>query len=187
MEIGGIALRDAILVVSGLAGVYLVFLILRVVQLGRRKSDDFEVDADSAAERPQDEESDLDPEEEDVPSVYGRPAVASAPGPFGAELTRSHQELEARQLREEVAELRAELAELRGDMAEIKAARNVSPQYADAMAFAQRGLTAQDVADRCGISLGEAELVWALSRGPTNFDEEEGYDGDSGRRHAKTA
>ena len=46
--------------------------------------------------------------------------------------------------------------------------------YKDSMArsleLSQRGLTAQDVADRLGISLAEAELVHALSKGDAIFD-----------------
>ncbi len=78
----------------------------------------------------------------------------------------------------EIGRLKAEIASLRAELEELRAARRVSPQYAEAMEMAQRGLTAQDVADRLGISLAEAELVHALSRGDRDFDlgEEDGAD-----------
>lgn len=116
----------------------------------------------------------------------GQPAAARPVG-FGEHLAehlaRSDMEMEVQRMRDEMERMRAELEEMR-------VARRVSPQYAEAMELAQRGLTAQDVADRLGISLAEAELVQALSRGEMNFEEgdehgEDGYaagDGFSGRR-----
>lgn len=185
MEIAGIALRDIVLVVCGLAGIYLVITLLRLVQVGRHKAEAVEVEPlapslsanDAAVAAPAPKKAPVIP--------YSRAAAAAQP--FDAELARSHQEMDLRQLREEVGRLREELGALRAEIGELKAARTVSPQYADAMALAQRGLTAQDLADRCGIALGEAELVWALSRGPMNFEQEEDYDGDSGYQHARSA
>ncbi|OHC70621.1 MAG: hypothetical protein A2045_02345 [Rhodocyclales bacterium GWA2_65_20] len=189
MEIGGVALRDIIVVASGLAGVYFVIMMLRLAQIGRHKTvaldapsltpPPVEAGADGGDEAAAEAEAEADSAEV---FVYPRPqaAVANEAPSFGAELTRSHLEREIKQLREEVAALRAELDE-------IKAARRVSPQYADAMALVQRGLTAQDVADRCSISLAEAELVWALGRGPQNFDQEDDYGGEPGRTHARSA
>lgn len=179
MEILGVPLRDVILVVSGLAGIYLVVTALRLYQVGRRKSAVPAIDADAPpAEADAGEDEDAD---EEV-YVYPKPRVAAPeePASFGSELARSHLEREVKQLREEVVALRDELADL-------KAASRVSPQYADAMALAQRGLTAQDVADRCGISLAEAELVWALARGLQNLDQEDEYGGEPGRNHARSA
>lgn len=104
---------------------------------------------------------------------------AQRAGGFGEHLAehlaRSETELEVRRLRQEIEDLRAELEELR-------AARRVSPQYAEAMELSQRGLTARDVADRLGISLAEAELVHALSRGDQDFDvgEDDGAERNAG-------
>lgn len=180
--------RDVLLVVAGLVGIYLIVMVLRLTQLRRRRA------ADAAREAPTpvatgDEGDEGDDKTDDV-FVYEAPVVTrppEAPADFGAELARSHQDTEVRQLREEVVQLREEVGQLRAELVDLKAARHVSPQYADAMALAQRGLTAQDMADRCGISLGEAELVWALSRGPMNFDQEEDYGGESGVKHARSA
>jgi DNA-directed RNA polymerase specialized sigma24 family protein len=64
----------------------------------------------------------------------------------------------------ELAELRGEVAALKDEMALLKAARNVSPQYGEAVAMAQKGMAAQQIAERCGISVAEADMVCALSR-----------------------
>lgn len=104
----------------------------------------------------------------------GAPASTRVPEPetarpagFGEHiadhLARTDMEMEIQRMRDEMLQMRQELEELR-------AARRVSPQYAEAMELAQRGMSAQDVADRLGISLAEAELVQALSRGRQNFD-----------------
>lgn len=185
MDFDAITLRDIVLLVIGLVGVYLAVMVLRLVRLRRRRSateDEPSMEAPTLAEDADDGSA------EDL--VYSPPPVArpAAPAPaFGAELARTQYDAELRLLREEVAQLRAEVGLLRGELNDLKAARMVSPQYADAMALAQRGLTAQDVADRCGISLGEAELVWALSRGPTNFDQEEDYGGEPGVEQPRAA
>lgn len=108
--------------------------------------------------------------------VPATPAQAAPPrsGGFGEHLAehlaRSDVEMEVQRMRDEMERMRAEMEELR-------VARRVSPQYAEAMELSQRGLSAQDVADRLGISLAEAELVHALSRGDKNFDEG-GEDGE---------
>ncbi|MBI3525326.1 MAG: DUF2802 domain-containing protein [Betaproteobacteria bacterium] len=86
---------------------------------------------------------------------------------FGEQLYRSGVEAELQQLRSEVAELKEIIAQL-------KAARRVSPQYNEAMLLAQRGMDELSIANQCGISIGEAELVLALSR---NKQEYEDYDG----------
>lgn len=190
MEVAGIALRDIVLVLSGLAGIYLVFLTLRLLQVGRHRSAAHEVEllAPSLAAAAEEEVAEAAAAMPQTRAEAPPPIRSEAASPrFGDELARSHQELELRQLREEVGQLREEVGSLRADLVDLKAARHVSPQYADAMALAQRGLTAQDLADRCGISLGEAELVWALSRGPMNFDQEDDYGGESGHKHARSA
>ncbi len=66
------------------------------------------------------------------------------------------------ELREEVASLRESLG---ADIAALRNARSVSPQYGEAVVLAQRGLETDAIAERCGISISEAELVAALARG----------------------
>lgn len=61
---------------------------------------------------------------------------------------------------------------MRLDMNELQAAkerppqyvRPVSPQHSEAMLLAGRGIAAAQIADHCGISVAEAELVCALAR-----------------------
>lgn len=64
----------------------------------------------------------------------------------------------------ELADLRKEVAALKEEVSLLKAARNVSPQYGEAVTLAQRGMAAPQIAERCGISVAEAEMVCALSR-----------------------
>lgn len=192
MDIAGFAVRDILLAVGGLAAVYLTVMLLRLLRLKRRKPAPFEAVPPSLpplpAEPPRAEADEADDEVDGGELVYARPGYArprtpppsSPPPSFDAELERSQLEREVRQLREEVAALREELDEL-------KAATRVSPQYSDAMALVQRGLSAQDVADRCGISLAEAELVWSLGRGPQDFEQEDDYVGEPGNTPSRPA
>ncbi|MCG3168372.1 MAG: DUF2802 domain-containing protein [Candidatus Desulfobacillus denitrificans] len=64
----------------------------------------------------------------------------------------------------ELAELRGEVAALKEKVSLLEAARNVSPQYGEAVTLAQKGMAAPQIAERCGISVAEAEMVCALSR-----------------------
>ncbi len=85
------------------------------------------------------------------------PVWKQAPTQFGEQVLKTGIEAE-------LAELRGEVAALKDEVALLKAARNVSPQYGEAVALAQKGLAAQQIAERCGISVAEAEMVCALSR-----------------------
>lgn len=85
------------------------------------------------------------------------PAWRKDPAEFGQQVVKSGMEAE-------LAELRRELSALKEEVSLLKAARNVSPQYGEAVALAQQGMTAQQIAERCGISVAEAEMVCALSR-----------------------
>ncbi len=62
------------------------------------------------------------------------------------------------------APLREELNTLRGEIETLRKARSVAPLYNEAVALAQRGLDSSAIAERCGISVSEAELVVALAR-----------------------
>jgi hypothetical protein len=64
----------------------------------------------------------------------------------------------------ELKQVRSELAALRADVERLKTARAVSPQYSEAVTLAEKGADAQSIAARCGISVGEAELVLALTQ-----------------------
>ncbi|ENO89699.1 DUF2802 domain-containing protein [Thauera linaloolentis] len=110
-----------------------------------------------------------------------RPAVSAplAPEPaapaadvFRAELEVSHlrRELEAQQAlialqRTEIEALRAEAAGLRQQLEEAMLAQpSTSPEYSEALRFAEQGYTAEEIAARCGITVAEAGLVLSLAR-----------------------
>ena len=118
-------------------------------------------------------------EDDDEPGpLYGvagqlRAAPEARPAPDAFQ-----HELEVRQLRRELeqqvgalAELRRELDELREQLRAHKeqadaglVTRGASPEYNEALVFARRGLDAETIAERCGITVAEAELVQSLAR-----------------------
>ncbi|THF63180.1 DUF2802 domain-containing protein [Pseudothauera nasutitermitis] len=42
--------------------------------------------------------------------------------------------------------------------------QGVSPEYDEALVFARRGLDAEAIAERCGITVAEAELVRSMTQ-----------------------
>ncbi len=119
----------------------------------------------------------------DVP-VMPAPAPVSSRVPLEVS-QETLNELEIQQLRRDVAQLRteqdflrSELVALRLDFNEMQAAhdraqaqqpqpqyvRPESPQHSEAMLLAGRGIPASQIAEHCGISVAEAELVCALAR-----------------------
>lgn len=113
------------------------------------------------------------------------PNPAPATGSVVAEVSRETlNELEIQQLRRDVSQLRteqdflrSELVAMRLDMNDMQAVRErvpvqqpaqyvrpESPQHSEAMLLAGRGISAAQIADHCGISVAEAELVCALAR-----------------------
>lgn len=143
--------RELIMIGVALAAVYLFASLLRLGLLKRRSPR-----AVAPATEPMPE-----PTAEPVAEI---PTLSRQPADFGEQLFRSGVEAELQQLRSEVAALKEELKL-------IKAARRVSPQYNEAMMLAQRGMDAQSIADHCGISVGEAELVLALSRNKQEYED----------------
>jgi hypothetical protein len=70
-------------------------------------------------------------------------------------------------MREEIVVLREEVAALSARInTELRTASHVSPMYDEAVGLARRGMDAQAIAERCGISVSEAELVRALAAVP---------------------
>lgn len=153
--LSAIGWRDIVLAVAAMIGVYLVLSVMRLFQVGNHprraapKAPDIALDFDLTS-----------------PST-------SAPVPqepdFARELARSNVEVELERVRRESALLREELDRLTEEVARLKAARNVSPQYNEAMTLAQQGMTANGIASRCGISVGEAELVVAMAHGGNDY------------------
>jgi len=73
-------------------------------------------------------------------------------------------EVEVSHLRQEMLQLRVEVTQLALEVRQLKIVHNASPVYAEAVTLAQQGVSTADIAERCGISLGEAELVAALAQ-----------------------
>ena len=88
------------------------------------------------------------------------PVWKQDPAEFGQQVVNSGIEAE-------LAELRGEVAALKERVSLLEGARNGSPQYGEAVALAQKGMAAPQIAERCGISVAEAEMVCALSRART--------------------
>ncbi|OIP08228.1 MAG: hypothetical protein AUK49_12415 [Betaproteobacteria bacterium CG2_30_68_42] len=66
------------------------------------------------------------------------------------------------EVEDEIEALRAEAARLREEVSALRVARGAAPQYGEAMALAHSGLDAEAIAERCGISVAEAELVRSI-------------------------
>ncbi len=106
------------------------------------------------------------------------PTPAAAGEGFQNELEVARLSRELEQLRGELGEQRQVLAEQRRQIDElanslqeqkvqqeaVAASHGVSPEYDEALVFARRGLDVEAIAERCGITVAEAELVCALAR-----------------------
>ncbi len=164
-----VGLREGVWALVAVLSAYLVVILFRLALPARKASP-----GDGAAS-PQTVVADA-PESVPAPS----PAVLEQPTVPQETLN----ELEIQQLRRDVAQLRteqdflrSELVALRLDLNELQAARArvpvppppqyvrpESPQHSEAMLLAGRGVAAMQIADHCGISVAEAELVCALAR-----------------------
>lgn len=91
---------------------------------------------------------------------------SAPPPPMLADQFVANVERELAQMRDELDSLRGEFAALREEwrheVAHLRASQTVSPLYSDAMQMAMAGYGAEVVAERCGISRAEADLVVAL-------------------------
>lgn len=177
MDFTEFSLRYAIICSLAVVAVYMLVLLLRLVRIKRRQSapgGEMKFDADGIYRREvpasgKRVKAQTVSEPESMPQPRSQEQFSP---PFGEQLYRSGVEADLERLRGEVAELKETIAQL-------KAARRVSPQYNEAMHLAQRGMDEQGIANQCGISIGEAELVLALSR---NKQEYEDYDGKNDGR-----
>lgn len=184
----GMGWREMVMLAAALAGVYLVIALLALARMRRRppRSTNVEPTAPGSlgpAFKPPPPGQVWDhpfltpvrlPDQVPPEPSGGAPVREEVASPFAATLAATELEAELRQLR-------AEVEQLRQDLAEVKQARRVSPLYADAAALAHRGFDARGVAEECGISVAEAELVLAMSKDEKNFDSEVG-DGAEGRK-----
>lgn len=81
------------------------------------------------------------------------------------------------ELRRTQSALHQEVDSIKLQIAELRAATQISPIYSEAVAFAKRGYDAQAIAERCEISVAEAQLVRSLSAEHL-ADEHDGKDRD---------
>lgn len=187
--VSGFTVRDAVLLAIGAVAIYLLVALLRLSQVRQSAKSPAKPSAFSARPREERAEPEISsiissippsenpwgdwiasgetarpPASADVAEGRGMAVESSTPtlSLFEFQLFRNNVDAELLQLRQELAGLREAFAQL-------NAARRISPQYNEAMLLAQRGATAQMIADQCAISLGEAELVAALGRDPKQY------------------
>ena len=178
MEFG---VREAIWALVGVLSLYLVVILFRLALPRRARA------VVEAAPQTQVVEA---PPAAVAAAAEPRPALPEIPLAEMNELEIQQLRRDIGQLRTEQDFLRSELVALRLDMNEIQGAlaraesqaqaqaqapqlqaqapqqyvRPVSPQHSEAMLLAGRGVAAAQIADHCGISVAEAELVCALAR-----------------------
>lgn len=172
MELG---VREAIWSLVAVLSLYLVVILFRLALPRRARA------AVEAA--PQTQVVDAPPAAvAAAPAAEPRPALPEIPLAEMNELEIQQLRRDIGQLRTEQDFLRSELVAMRLDMNEIQGTlaraevqalqpqapqqyvRPVSPQHSEAMLLAGRGVAAAQIADHCGISVAEAELVCALAR-----------------------
>ena len=177
------------------AGVYLLLSLWRLFRLGRRPPEKTAGPTTAAASPAR------APAEPDLLFFAARTPVAkpadgagvadaadaaaggTAPA-FADQLSTARLQAEVERLRDElglwrgeVERLGAELATLRAEMEGPRQPRPVSPFYGEAMALAERGYDALGIAEECGISVSEAELLLAMSGRPPKPGRGEENDG----------
>lgn len=184
-------MRELVLAMIAVLLVYLLWLLIRWWRLSRKQtatsssiqfrepvlnSSILPADSDRASgtvshsahiDTLADEQDDDDaPQTNEAPTTYSKPRPPAEPDAsafgFDALLEVRQQRHLVDALRVEVDTLKQEIQQLRQDLADQRAASRVSPQYGEAVALARRGLDANAIAERCGISVSEAELVRSL-------------------------
>jgi hypothetical protein len=185
----GLGWRELVMLAAVLAGIYLIVALMALARLKRRPAPAPVVEP-TAPSVPMDLTPVFKPVQEEQPWEHPfRTPVET--GTVNLRLENSRQgeppdsafaaTLAVTRLEAEVRQLHADLAALRQEVTELKQSPRISPLYADAAALAHRGFDARGVADECGISVAEAELVLAMSRDENDFDSEVS-DGADGRK-----
>lgn len=181
MDMANFSGRDVLIGIIILVALYLLFSVVRLLRL-RRSANKAEsrrhpsspttmTEVDAAA-------GDGSAVLQFAPSLPQSPATSTRSAATTA-LTDAQEPLSAFEFQlyrnrvdNELRALRQDIEDLRKALAQIHAAGRVSAQYSEAMALAQRGVDTQIIAERCAISLGEAELVAALSRNEEDYGNE---------------
>ena len=103
--------------------------------------------------------------------AYEPPELNLQPSHLSARIDAVEQQMVL--IRQGILEIRTQLAQFtESTTQELERLRNmqtVSPMYNEAMRLAGSGYNAQEIAQRCGITLAEAELVTALARSQGDF------------------
>lgn len=175
-------LRELILLAIAVLAVYVGYQLYRVSRVGAnrapaRSATDVPDKASAAGEHAEDGAGD-----DDELFVFERPMASLSEAPLAGDAASRPEsfqlELEVRQLRRDVAQQQTEIAELRRLLDELGAtvrtqkeqvdaslaSHGASPEYNEALVFARRGLDVEAIAERCGITVAEAELVQSLAR-----------------------
>lgn len=166
--------REGVMGVVVLLGTYVVYVLLKLGFLAWRRRrprpapvPEYEADLDVGVYAPTPAKANT-LREDDSPAPQKKLEPASGHEAFESmvELARLRFQLEALTAAhaELQTELRGELTSLREQLEVLRKARNVAPQYGEALGLVERGLDSDAIAERCGISVSEAELVAALSR-----------------------
>ena len=150
-ELLSLGMREYLLLAAGLVALYLVLMLVRL----RRQTPEPSRETAPSASPPL------------AQSQRAEPVTMNlelSDSDFAGQLAKSSANLEIQHLRREVTQLRADMTQLADEVRQLKATHNVSPVYSEAMSLAERGELPAGIAARCGISIGEAELVAALAR-----------------------
>lgn len=179
-------LRELLIAAIVILAAYVAYQFFRVARLAERGSKPVlqpaaEPRAQGGGGAPEADSEELGTEDDEALDdiVYARPAapVEATPEPVSA--AQAFQlELSVTQLRREIELQRGELAGLRERISAFEETlrnqkeqmesslvrQGVSPEYNEALLYAQRGLDVEAIAERCGITVAEAELVCSLAR-----------------------
>lgn len=171
--------REILLIVVAILAVYLVFQLIRA--MGVKDGDATPAAADAPPDddhavgaAPAGADADSGADTDDVVVAVSAQAPADdAAESFSLALEVRQLRRDAAQLRGEIDQLRAEQLVMRQSLSEqsaqldaARAAQRVSPMYGEALSLVRRGMSAEDIAERCGISVAEAELVKSLGQDP---------------------
>lgn len=80
----------------------------------------------------------------------------------GAEAQAIAQNREVQYLELELTQLQDQVRHLQSEIDQMKTQQAAATPYSNAIQMAEQGLNVSDVASRCGISRGEAELIVAM-------------------------
>lgn len=175
------SLRTAVWIAIALLLCYGGWQVLRAIRGGLRGTRPAVAAPPAAAVVDEDDADDGDFDYAPIPARTREPqpaaSIESTAPPAAAGPDAFQLELELQRLRREVAGLRAaldvqqqEIGGLHDSLRSLQAQRetslvsqNASPEYSEALVFARRGLPVEAIAERCGITVAEAELVRALA------------------------